>query len=381
MKKLVYLDYNATTPLHPEVISAIKPFLEEHFGNPSSNHPYGFVAKEAVEKARSQVANLLNCDPEEVVFTSGGTEANNFVLKGVAYALRPRGNHLITSQIEHPAVLEVCQFLEQLGFRVTYLPVDHYGLVDPEAVKKAITPQTILISIMQANNEVGTLQPIEEIGKIAKDYGVLLHTDAAQTVGKIPVDVQRLGVDLLSIAGHKMYAPKGIGALYIRKGITLPPLHHGAGHEQGRRAGTENVIGIVGLGKACEIAKQKMEKTQEHLQKMRDRLHRGLAENLQEIRLNGHPEKRLPNTLNLSFRGIEAHLLLERIKEKVAISTGSACHSGNPEISYVLKAMGVPPEWARGTFRFSTGRGTTEEEIDYAIQVVTEAVRGAYRNR
>lgn len=381
MKKPVYLDYNATTPLHPEVISAIKPFLEEHFGNPSSNHPYGFVAKEAVEKARSQVAGLLNCDPEEVVFTSGGTEANNFALKGVAYALRHRGNHLITSQIEHPAVLEVCRFLEQVGFHVTYLPVDHYGLVDPEAVKKAITPQTILISIMHANNEVGTLQPIEEIGKIAKTYGVLFHTDAAQTVGKIPVDVQQLGVDLLSVAGHKLYAPKGIGGLYIRKGVTLPPLHHGAGHERGRRAGTENVMGIVGLGKACEIAKQEMKETQTLLQEMRDRLHQGLAEKVQEVKLNGHPENRLPNTLNLSFRGIEAHLLQEEIKEEVALSTGSACHSGDPEISPVLKAMGVPPEWGRGTLRFSTGRWTTKEEIDYAIQVVTETLQKAQGNR
>ena len=374
MKKPIYLDYNATTPHDPEVIAAMLPYLKEHFGNPSSSHWYGIETKNAVEKARRQVGSLLSCQPDEVVFTSGGTEANNYAIKGIAFARRNKGNHIITTQIEHPAVMEVGRFLEENGFAVTYLPVDEFGLVSVADVEKAITPQTILITIMRANNEVGTIQPIELISKLAKERGIIMHTDAAQSVGKIPAGVNLLGVDLLSIAGHKVYAPKGIGALYIRKGLQLTKLIHGAGHERGKRAGTENVLEIVGLGKACEIAQRDLVNNTQHMREMRDNLHNGLREGLKEIRLNGHPEKRLPNTLSLSFGGIEADRLLSEIEEYVAASAGAACHSGEVEISSVLKAMNVPVELAKGTIRFSTGRMTTENEIESAIKIVSEAV-------
>ena len=370
----IYLDYNATTPHDPEVIVAMQPYLKKHFGNPSSSHWYGAQSKDAVENARRQVASLLNCQPEEIVFTSGGTESNNYAIKGVAFAYRNKGNHIITTKIEHPAVIEVCKFLENNGFEVTYLPVDEYGMVSVSDAEKAIRPQTILITVMHANNEIGTIQPIEKISKVAKRYGVVMHTDAAQSVGKIPTEVNVLGVDLLSIAGHKLYAPKGIGALYIRQGVQLAKFIHGAGHEQCRRAGTENVLGIVGIGKACDIAERDLEKNIWYMKEMRDRLYNGLEDKLKDVRLNGHLEERLPNTLSLSFKDIEANILLSEIKERVAVSAGAACHTGKTEISYVLEATGLPIEYARGTIRFSTGRMTTEKEIDSAINIIADTI-------
>lgn len=368
----IYLDYNATTPIDKEVADEMAPFLYEYFGNPSSTHEYGLKTKEAVEKARKQVADLIKCKPGEVIFTSGGTESNNYALKGVAFENKEKGNHIITSGIEHPAILEVCKYLAEHGFEVTYLPVDEYGMVNPDKVKKAITPKTILISIMHANNEVGTIQPTAEIGKIAKEHNIPFHSDAAQSLGKIEVDVEKLGVDLLSIAGHKLYAPKGIGALYIRKGVKLQKLIHGADHEMNHRAGTENVLEIVGLGKACEIAKQHLEENMTHMKKMRDLFYEEIIKILPDTKLNGHPEIRLPNTLSLSFPGIEANTLLSNLPE-VAASAGAACHTDNIEISSVLKAMKVPEHYAMGTIRFSVGKYTTEEEIHLAVDYITSA--------
>lgn len=372
--KPVYLDYNATTPIDPEVAEAIKPYLLEFFGNPSSSHWYGVQTKKAIETARGQVADLLGSQPEEIIFTSGGSESNNYALRGIAFANREKGNHIITSTIEHPAVTEVCRYLEAHNFWVTYLPVDQDGIVDPVNLEKAITPQTILISLMHANNEVGTIQPISDVSTLGKQNGIIIHTDAAQSAGKIPACVNELGIDLLSVAGHKLYAPKGIGALFIRKGIDLEKLIYGAGHEQHKRAGTENVMGIVGLGKACEMAKRDLEKNMAHMKSMRDRLHHGLQEKLEGIRLNGHEEKRLPNTLSIAFPRIEADKLLSTI-EGVAASAGAACHSGHASISPVLTAMRVPEEYAKGTIRFSTGRMTTPEEIDQAIKIIVEGVQ------
>lgn len=365
--KPVYLDYNATTPLDPAVITAMRPYIEEHFGNPSSSHFFGRKGREAVEQARQEVASLLGCSAQEVLFTSGGSESNNMVLKGVAYTYRDRGKHLITSQVEHPAILQPCRFLEQNGYRVTYLPVDQYGLVDPEAVKRAIEPDTILISIMHANNETGTIQLIEAIGQLAREQNILFHTDAAQSVGKIPVNVQQLGVDFLSVAGHKLYAPKGIGALYIRSGVRLEPLIHGAGHEYGLRAGTENVIFAVALGKACAVAKDELERYQREIRLLRDYFYQEMLKRFGErVILNGHPEWRLPNTLNVNFLGIGGAELLARLPE-IAASTGSACHDGAITLSPVLQAMGVPPEIGQGAVRFSLGRWTTREEIEKAV--------------
>jgi cysteine desulfurase len=373
----IYLDYNATTPLDPEVISAMRPFWETEFGNPSSSHWYGIAPRRAVENARTQVAELLNCDPKEVVFTSGGTESNNHAIQGIAKALKHKGNHIITSAVEHPAVLEVCKYLETSGFETTVIPVNATGRVDAREVEKAIRPKTILITLMHANNEVGTLQPIEEIAGIAKRHGVVVHTDAAQSVGKISTDVAELGVDLLSVAGHKIYAPKGVGVLYIRHLLNPEKFMHGAGQEKGRRAGTENIFGIVGLGKACEIAKRDLKQNADNMKLLSDRLHQGLSEKLgNRIRLNGHPDLRLPNTLNLSFAGLEANRLLEEIGLEVAASAGAACHSDKIEISHVLSAMNVPLEWAKGTLRFSVGRMTTSAEIEKAIEVIVRAVNG-----
>lgn len=373
----IYLDYNATTPIAREVAEAMLPYLYEHFGNPSSSHPYGVLTRRAIETARQQVAALLGCLPAEVIFTSGGTESNNYAIKGVALAHRDRGNHIITSAVEHPAVTNVCNWLRTQGFRVTVLPVDEHGLVDPAKLSHAITPDTLLVTIMHANNEVGTIQPIAELSEIAHRHGALFHTDAAQSVGKIPVQVEALGADLLSVAGHKLYAPKGVGALYVRSGVELAPLMHGAGHERGRRPGTENVLEIVGLGKACEIAARDLESNMAHFQAMRDRLHEGLLHKLGEsaLRLNGHPQQRLPNTLSLSFRNVEANVLLSEIGEQVAASAGAACHADQVDVSAVLKAMVVPPDWAMGTVRFSVGRATTADEIDRAVQLVADAVR------
>ncbi len=371
--KPIYLDYNATTPIDPVVVEAMRPYLEEHFGNPSSTHWYGVQAKLAVEKARKQVAELLNCGADEIIFTSSGSESNNHAIKGVAFANRDKGNHIITSSIEHPAVSEVCQYLERHGFQVTYVAVDEFGVVDLEALENAISPQTILVTVMHANNEVGTIQPVAEIARIAKKHGVLVHTDAAQSVGKIPTDVKELGVDLLTVAGHKLYAPKGIGALYIRHGVTLEKLVHGADHEQNLRAGTENVLEIVGLGKACEVAKQGMEKNMALMRKLRDRLYGGLSKRFPAVKLNGHPEQRLPNTLSLSFPSVEANILLDEL-DGVAASAGAACHSDSIEVSPTLAAMAIPDEYAMGTIRFSTGRFTTEDDIERAIGFISEAV-------
>lgn len=371
----IYLDYNATTPIAHEVAEAMLPYLYEHFGNPSSSHSYGVITKNALEKARAQVAALIGCQLSEVVFTSGGTESNNYAIRGVAQAYRQQGNHIITSAVEHPAVLEACHWLETQGFRLTVLNVDEYGLIEPVDLERSITEDTILVTVMHANNEVGTIQPITELARIAHRHGALMHTDAAQSVGKIPVNVDSLGVDLLSIAGHKLYAPKGIGALYIRNGVYLEKLMYGAAHESNRRPGTENVLEIVGLGSACQVTACDLEKNRYHLQSMRDRLYEGLLGTLGTslVKLNGHPEKRLPNTLSLSFYGMEANTLLSAIGDQVAASAGAACHTDSVEISPVLAAMRVPVEWAMGTVRFSVGRETTGEEIDEAINVVTEA--------
>ena len=419
----IYLDFNASTPIAPGVAEAMRPFLSQHFGNPSSLHWAGEPAREAIENARRQVADLLQCHPGEIVFTSGGSESNNHAIKGIFYALREKGNHIVTTQIEHPAVLNPCRFLEKIGAEVTYISVDQYGRVDPEDIEKAITTNTILITVMHANNEVGTIQPIEEISKIAKKHGILLHTDAAQTVGKIDTKVnpvrnssrcdskpsgalnpalrggapygaepgiilkcnpatggtaeQRgiisngvndLEVDLLSLAGHKLYAPKGVGALYIREGTPVEPLIHGASHESGRRAGTENVLLIVGLGKACEIAKKYLE--DDKIRDLRDRFWELLQENFGSgIILNGHPIYRLPNTLNVSFVGKVGGEILSQL-DGVAASTGAACHSGLVELSPVLKAMKIIPEIGMGTIRFSLGRSTTSEELGWVIQLL-----------
>ncbi|NIO29525.1 MAG: selenide, water dikinase SelD [Candidatus Latescibacteria bacterium] len=375
--KPIYLDYNATTPILPEVAEAMKPYLYEHFGNPSSSHPYGVTTKRAIENARSQVADLVGCDPSEVIFTSGGTESNNIAIKGVAYAYLNKGNHIITSAVEHPAVMQVCRWLATKGFRVTILPVDKFGQIDPADLENAITPETILVTVMHANNEVGTLEPISRLAEVAHEHGAIVHSDTAQSVGKIPVTMDALGVDLLSIAGHKLYAPKGIGALCVRDDVRVAKILHGADHESGRRPGTENVLEIVGLGRACELAGERMKDDMQHVMEMRDKLHDGLFDELgdQAVRLNGHPVRRLPNTLSVSFRSVEANALLSEIGDRVAASAGAACHADDVEVSPVLEAMQVPVEWAMGTVRFSTGHGTTAEEIDRAVDVVTKAVR------
>jgi cysteine desulfurase len=361
----IYLDFNATTPTAPEVAAAISRALTEPFGNPSSEHWAGRPARQAVENARLQVAALLHCTSDEVVFTSGGSEANNHALKGVFFAQDGRGGQIITTQVEHPAVLNPCRFLERLGAQVTYLSVDRFGRVDPDDVRRALTPRTVLISVMHANNEVGTLQPVSEIARIAHEHGVLFHTDAAQSVGKIPMTVDELGVDLLSVAGHKMYAPKGVGALYVRKGVRLEPLIHGASHESGRRAGTENIVLDIALGAACELAQSWLE--METIRQLRDLFWELLQARFGErVVLNGHPTERLPNTLNVSFVAQLGSAVLSRL-EGVAASTGSACHSGSVQLSPVLKAINVPPEIGMGAVRFSLGRTTTRDEIEEVV--------------
>jgi cysteine desulfurase len=371
-QRRIYLDFNATTPIAPEVAAAMCQVLADPFGNPSSQHWAGFPAREAVDKARSQVASLLDCSPSELVFTGGGSESNNYALKGVFFSQGGPGAHIITTRIEHPAVVGPCHFLERLGATVTYLPVDRFGRVDPGDVEKALTPRTILISVMHANNEVGTLQPISDISRIAHEHGVLLHTDAAQSVGKIPTRVDELGVDLLSVAGHKLYGPKGAGALYIRKGVRLEPLIHGAGHESGRRAGTENILLDVGLGAACALAENWG--GMEPVRQLRDLFWNLLGERFgADVVLNGHPDERLPNTLNVSFVNKVGSEILARM-EGVAASTGSACHSGSVELSPVLKAMNVPPEIGMGAIRFSLGRTTTREEIETVVSLLSHAL-------
>ena len=366
MSRNIYLDFNASTPICREAVEAMRPFLADHYGNPSSLHWAGMPAKDAVEKARGQVAALLGCDPTEVVFTSGGSESNNHAIKGVYFANVDRKDHVITTAVEHPATLNPCRFLEKIGARVTVLPVDGYGMVDPDDVRKAITPRTTLITVMHANNEVGTVEPIPEIAAIAREAGIPCHTDAAQTVGKISADVEDLGVDLLSVAGHKVYAPKGIGALYVREGTRIEPFVHGAGHEGGRRAGTENVLLAVALGAACEAALKWI--GMPHVERLRDRFREGLAGIPGErVTLNGHPTARLPNTLNVNFAGRVGAEILAALPG-VAASTGSACHAGSVTLSPVLAAMGVPPEEGMGAVRFSLGRTTTREELEEVLE-------------
>jgi cysteine desulfurase len=371
----IYLDYNATAPHAPEVIEAMRPYLEAHFGNPSSSYYYGRKTHEAIETARAQIAALLNCASNEIIFTSGGTESNNYAIRGIAGSRKNQGRHIITSRIEHPAVSAVCEKLKSEGFEITLLPVDSQGLVCIGDVEKAIRPDTILITLMHANNEVGSIQPIEEVTALARSRGIAVHTDAAQSVGKIMTDVQVLGVDLLTVAGHKLYAPKGIGVLYIRSGLELERLMEGANQEAGRRPGTENVLEIVGLGKACEIARRDFSRNHDHMKNMRDRLEESLRKQVRQLRVNGHATKRLPNTLSVSVYGVQASALLARIENQLAISAGAACHSGKVRVSHVLKAMQVPEEWALGTLRLSTGRMTTDAEIDTAISILVNAIK------
>ena len=374
MNERIYLDYNASTPLAPEVITAMTPFLSIAYGNPSSLHWAGLPARDAVERARSQVAALLCCDATEIVFTSGGTEANNQAIKGLFFASNSKGKpfHIITSRIEHPAVLEPCRFVQSLGAELTLLPVDEFGLVNPDDVLRAIRPNTKLISIMHANNEVGTIQPISLIAGIAKEHGILIHTDAAQSVGKISTDVESLGVDLLTVAGHKFYGPKGVGALFIREGVELAPLLHGAGHEAGRRAGTENILEIVGLGAACELAQTWIDDPQ--VVELREYFLQKLCTHFSDrVVLNGHPKQRLPNTLNISFLGQHGHDILARFPN-ISASTGSACHAGTTQMSPVLEAMGVSLEIGVGAVRFSLGRMTTRTELDAVADVLAKNI-------
>lgn len=375
MREPIYLDYNATTPIAPEVAEEMLPYIQAHFGNPSSSYAIGRFNKEAIEKARMQVANLIAASPEEIIFTSGGTESNNHAIRGAVFANQHKGKHVITSRVEHPAVTGVCKFLEKHGYEITPLPVDSFGKVNPEDVEKSIRPDTVLISIMHANNEVGTIQPIAEIGAIAKENNIVFHTDAAQSVGKIETDVNETGVDLLSIAGHKLYAPKGIGALYIRNGVKLENLIFGAGQERGLRPGTENVPHIVALGKACELAKENLEPNSQNMFQMRQRLLNGLKEKCRAaIKLNADLENCLPNTLSIAFENVDAHTLASLAGKKVLFSTGSACHADSVEISPVLKAMQVNPRMAAATVRLSTGKYTTKEEVDYAVEAISDIV-------
>ena len=372
---MIYLDYNATTPIAHEVAEAMMPFIREDFGNPSSSHPIGKRAKNALEKARSQVARLLGCGAGEIVFTSGGSESNNMALKGVALSLRSKGRHIITTRIEHPAIFNPAIFLVENGWDVTFLPVDQYGVLDPDELKKAVRKDTVLISVMYANNETGTIEPIKEIGLIARDHDILFHTDAAQAIGKIKTNVNDLCVDFLTIAGHKLYAPKGVGALYIRNGIKIVPLIHGGGQENGRRAGTENVILNVALGEACELVIKNIKNDTARIIALRDRLHDKIIADVPETALNGHSEHRLPNTLNLSFPGKIGEEILAEIPELCA-STGAACEDRSVTISHVLAAMGVSREIGMGAVRLTLGRPTTEEEVDQAAGWIIKAVKG-----
>jgi cysteine desulfurase len=366
----IYLDYAATTPAHPDVVAAMQPCFTENFGNPSAIYSYGQEARQAVEAARERVAALIGAGPEEIVFTSGGTEADNFALEGAAFAGEGR-SHIITTVIEHHAVLETCAFLEKRGFRVTYLPVDKDGLVDPDDVRKAITPGTFLVSVMHANNEMGAIQPLKEISRITREAGVLFHADAVQSTGHIPVNVDELGVDLLSMSAHKLYGPKGVGALYIRRGTELVPYLHGGGQEGGRRASTENVPGIVGFGKAAEITAAELECEALRLTGLRDKFIAAILERIDDTQLNGHPTRRLPNNVNISVNFVEGEAILVHLDlEGICASTGSACSSGSMEASHVLLATGCPAELARGSVRFTMGRWTTEEDVQKVLGVL-----------
>ncbi|MCD6413852.1 MAG: cysteine desulfurase NifS [Elusimicrobia bacterium] len=374
--KRIYLDHNATTPVDPRVVEAMLPYFGEKFGNASSIHSFGREARKAIDDARQILADFVGAQPDEIFFTSGGTEADNFALKGIAFANKGKGNRVITSKIEHHAVLNTCKWLEKKGFEIIYLPVDGFGIVDIEELKKAINEKTILITVMHANNETGAIQPIAEIGKIAKEKGILFHTDAVQAVGKIPVNVNELRVDLLSVSAHKIYGPKGVGAIFIRKGTKIEKMLHGGHHENNKRAGTENVASIVGFAKAVEIAKKEMEDENKKLLKLRDKLEKEIEEKIKHTKINGHPEKRLPNTSNISFEFVEGESIILSLDLKgVAVSSGSACTSGSLEPSHVLSAMGVPPEIAQGSIRFSMGKDNTEEDIDFVVRELVGIVK------
>jgi cysteine desulfurase len=378
MNRRVYLDHNASTPVHLEVLEAMLPYFSDRYGNPSSIHGFGRDAREGVDGARERVAHFLGVGKEEIVFTSGGTESDNMAIKGIA-AARGRG-HLVTSAVEHPAVLRTCEALEKLGFTVTVVPVDGYGMVDPDAVRRALRPDTILVSIMHANSEVGTIQPVGEIGRITGERGIPFHVDGVQTFGKIPVDLDALGIDLFSFSSHKIYGPKGAAGLYIRKGTKMASVQHGGEHERRRRAGTENVPGIVGLGKAVEVRARDMAAEEGRVRALRDRLWEGLSARVPEVRLNGHPTERLPGTCNVCFRNVESESIVLGLDLKgIGVSAGSACTSGNVEPSHVLVAMGVPLDWAMGTVRCSLGRSTTAEDIDYVVDSV-EPLAGKLRS-
>ncbi len=374
----IYMDHHATTPVDPRVLEAMLPYFTECFGNAASiDHEYGAEAGQAVENARTQIAQLINSRPDEMIFTSGATEADNLAILGVAEQYESKGNHIITCVTEHHAVLDPCYYLQSKGWRVTYLPVDQYGLVDPDAVAKAITPQTVLISIMAANNEIGTIAPIAEIGKIARQHEVLFHTDATQAVGHIPIDVEAMNIDLLSLSAHKFYGPKGIGALYVRKRqprVKLAAQMHGGGHERGMRSGTLNVTGIVGMGKAAEIAKSEMQAEGKRLQGLRDRLWEGLQANIAGIQLNGHPTQRLPHNLSIFIPGVESRALVVKLKHDVAISTGSACTTAKVEPSHVILALGFGEERAHRSVRFGLGRKNTEAEVDFVVKCLKVSV-------
>lgn len=369
MTRRVYLDNAATTPVHPKVLEEMLPYFTEKFGNPSSIHSFGREARQAMDKAREQVAKALGARTDEIFFTGSGTEADNWAIKGVAYANKKRGNHIITTRIEHHAVLHTCEYLEQNGFEVTYLDVDEYGMVDIDRLKAAIKDTTILITIMFANNEIGTVQPVEEIGEIAKEMGIYFHTDAVQAFGNVPIDVNKMNIDLLSMSGHKIMGPKGIGALYVRKGVKIHNLIHGGAQERKRRAGTENLAYIVGLDKAVELAMENLDNHIDRLSALRDRLISGILERVDFVKLNGHPEKRLPNNVNVSIEFVEGEsLLLSLDMVGIAASSGSACTSGSLDPSHVLLAIGLPHEMAHGSLRFSLGEGTTEEDIKYVLE-------------
>jgi cysteine desulfurase len=373
MNRRVYLDHNASTPVHPEVVHAMLPYFTERFGNPSSVHGFGREARDGMEGAREQVAAFLRAKKDEIVFTSGGTESDNFAIKGVAMARRH--GHIITSQIEHHAVLRACQNLESLGFAVTYVPVDGYGMVDPDEVRRSVRADTILISIMHANSEVGTIQPIAEIGRIARERQIPFHVDGVQTFGKVPLDLEALGIDLLSFSSHKVYGPKGIAGLFIRKGTKMVSVQHGGEHERRRRAGTENVPGIVGFGKAVELRARDMASEAERVTVLRDRLWEGISKRVADVRLNGHPTERLPGTCNMCFQHVESESIVLGLDLKgIGVSAGSACTSGNVEPSYVLVAMGVPVDWAMGSVRCSLGHSTTAVDIDYVIDAAEPLV-------
>jgi cysteine desulfurase len=370
-KKMVYMDYNATTPTDIRVLKEMEPFFCERFGNPSSIYEIARENRKLIEKARENVARLIDAEPDEIFFTSGGTESDNWAIKGVAFALRNKGNHIITSQIEHHAVLNTCKFLSKIGYEITYAPTDKYGIVDVEFIEKSIRKETILITIMHANNEIGTIEPLEEISKIAREKGIYFHTDSVQTVGKIPVSVKKLGVDMLSLSAHKFYGPKGVGAIYIKKGTKIEPYLHGGEQEKGKRPGTYNVPGIIGLGKAAEIAIEEMEEEMKKVKYLRDKLERGIIEKIPEVVINGHPENRLYNTLNLCVKYVEGESILLNLDfEKIYASSGSACTSGSLEPSHVLLAIGIPPEIAHGSLRFSLGKYNEEKDVDRVLEVL-----------